>query len=712
MILKNVILSDNSSSNLYNSNSIGVNGGGIMATNSNFIVNNVSIINNEAGKYGGGLYSNNSKFEINNSIIQNNISQYVGGIFIENSDSFSISNTRIFENLGLLGIGGVTVNNANLKMTNVEIVANIGNSNCSGAGISYSNIDFTNCLFTNNEGHNNSCGLYISYSEGHLINNTIANNFNYNHEPAVVFNSAGVTVLNSIIYENFVLDTIINPTNPIHYDIEGDANMAYSAIGYLNQQNNIFSQGNIQTDPYFVNPIQTIPYTSYQNLNYELLWNSPCIDAGIDFYVYNGDTILDLDSSEYLGSAPDMGYYEYKFKPSALIDIGVTKLDYPTEINCGLLSNESIILSIRNFGSQAFSNFYIYFSISQNPIDSILVNNTILSNTELEIQISNNFDFSTPGAYEIVAWTEFQNDTINTNDSLFTSIFSGTKIDKFPYFTDFENDNGYWKKGSEQSSWECGQPNGLFINSATSGTNVWATNLANYCYFENSFVESPCFDFTNLLHPTIEFNYWIEVYLNDGVALQSSIDDGASWQYVGAIGDTGNWYNITCSGLDLFGANIGAWNASGYLYDWLNASHLLEYLSGEPIVKFRFVISTSLTSLYYYYDGFAFDDFSIYDLDLSYVAANDLQKQFILHQNKPNPFVETTEISFYIPKQTEVEISIYNILGEKIQTLVSKTYSIGEHSIKFNSKNYNPGTYFYKMTCPDFVDTKNMIILE
>ncbi len=87
-------------------------------------------------------------------------------------------------------------------------------------------------------------------------------------------------------------------------------------------------------------------------------------------------------------------------------------------------------------------------------------------------------------------------------------------------------------------------------------------------------------------------------------------------------------------------------------------------------------------------------------------------KPFILHQNKPNPFAETTEISFYIPKQTEVEISIYNILGEKIQTLVSKTYSIGEHSIKFNSKNYNPGTYFYKMTCPDFVDTKNMIILE
>ncbi|MBT6686247.1 MAG: T9SS type A sorting domain-containing protein [Bacteroidetes bacterium] len=681
------------------------NGGGIEANHSYFNLQNVSLIDNTAYVDGGGIYSDNSEFNIKNSIIQNNLAGMGGGggIFISSADSFNISNTKIIDNRAR-NYGGIWSLTSTLNFKNVEIVGNDDSEDVAGAFFSNCTTNFRNCLIVRNDGGAQSLsGIKFSSSQGYLINVTIANNNCYVYEAATVFNNSNITILNSIIYGNYIPDG----DNIFQFDIDGVANIAYSNIGNLSPPNNIFLQENIQADPYFVYPIPTVPYSGYQNLNYELMWNSPCIDAGIDFYVHNVDTILDLDSSEYYGSAPDMGYYEYQFQSNTQIDIGVTDLVYPNEINCGLSSNESIILSVRNFGSQSVSNYYIYYSISQNQIDSILVNSTISSGNNQEISISNNFDFSTPNDYEIAFWTQFQNDTINNNDSLFTTIFSGTKIDNFPYFTDFENNNGFWKTNPEQPIWEWGVPTEYQIDTAFSGIKVWITNISGICYFENSFVESPCFDFSNLILPIIEFSFIINVYPDEGSALLSSTDDGLSWQYVGAIGDTGNWYNDTCQNLDMLGVNTGAWSYGNDI-EWKKASHSLHYLAGESNVKFRFVISSSHPES----DGFAFDDFTIFDYDTAQNIESIEQNHYILHQNTPNPFSENTEISFYVPKKTDVEISIYNILGEKIETLISKSFVSGNHLIKFNSKNYNSGTYFYKMTCPDFVDTKNMFILE
>jgi len=86
--------------------------------------------------------------------------------------------------------------------------------------------------------------------------------------------------------------------------------------------------------------------------------------------------------------------------------------------------------------------------------------------------------------------------------------------------------------------------------------------------------------------------------------------------------------------------------------------------------------------------------------------------QFILFQNTPNPFSNTTEIGFYIPEKAFVEIELFNLIGEKIENIQAKNYEKGKHSIIYNKKNLSSGVYFYRLSSKDFSATKIMNILN
>ena len=92
-------------------------------------------------------------------------------------------------------------------------------------------------------------------------------------------------------------------------------------------------------------------------------------------------------------------------------------------------------------------------------------------------------------------------------------------------------------------------------------------------------------------------------------------------------------------------------------------------------------------------------------------------KGFHLNSNYPNPFNSETTISFLIPKISKVEISIYNIKGQKIKTLVNENLQRGHHKILWNGKNENgetvsSGIYFYKMETDNFSEIKKCILLK
>ena len=90
---------------------------------------------------------------------------------------------------------------------------------------------------------------------------------------------------------------------------------------------------------------------------------------------------------------------------------------------------------------------------------------------------------------------------------------------------------------------------------------------------------------------------------------------------------------------------------------------------------------------------------------------------FYIHQNYPNPFNPTTTIKYQLPEISVVNISIYDMLGNLVKTLVNTSEPPGIKSIQWNATNnqgepVSAGVYLYKIQTGDFVDTKKMILLK
>ncbi|MEM5810126.1 MAG: VWA domain-containing protein [Candidatus Aenigmatarchaeota archaeon] len=91
---------------------------------------------------------------------------------------------------------------------------------------------------------------------------------------------------------------------------------------------------------------------------------------------------------------------------------------------------------------------------------------------------------------------------------------------------------------------------------------------------------------------------------------------------------------------------------------------------------------------------------------------NLIPKEFALYQNYPNPFNPETIIEFDIPKRTFVKLTIYDILGREIKTLVNEEINPGKYTVKFNASNLPSGIYFYRLDAGEFSDIKKMVFVK
>ncbi len=94
-----------------------------------------------------------------------------------------------------------------------------------------------------------------------------------------------------------------------------------------------------------------------------------------------------------------------------------------------------------------------------------------------------------------------------------------------------------------------------------------------------------------------------------------------------------------------------------------------------------------------------------------------IPKGFELKQNYPNPFNPITNIEYSIPKNTHINISIYNLLGQMIKQLVSKPYQPGYYKVNWDGTNYkgnrvSTGMYFYKIQTEYYIKIKKMILMN
>ena len=97
-------------------------------------------------------------------------------------------------------------------------------------------------------------------------------------------------------------------------------------------------------------------------------------------------------------------------------------------------------------------------------------------------------------------------------------------------------------------------------------------------------------------------------------------------------------------------------------------------------------------------------------------AVPDIEKplpvSYLLHGASPNPFNPATRISYELPRESHVTISVYDTAGRRVKTIVDSVQSPGTHEVMFRADRLSSGVYFYEMRAGDFQEIRKMMLLK
>ena len=108
-------------------------------------------------------------------------------------------------------------------------------------------------------------------------------------------------------------------------------------------------------------------------------------------------------------------------------------------------------------------------------------------------------------------------------------------------------------------------------------------------------------------------------------------------------------------------------------------------------------------------DNFTKDGVSVVgSISTTAVISQDLE----LFQNVPNPVLDNTSISFYLPKDGKIKLTVSNTLGQDVLTLSKEEYSKGMHTISMDASSLSTGVYFYKLEANNTSITKQLTLVK
>ena len=159
---------------------------------------------------------------------------------------------------------------------------------------------------------------------------------------------------------------------------------------------------------------------------------------------------------------------------------------------------------------------------------------------------------------------------------------------------------------------------------------------------------------------------------------------------------------------------------TGVKQHWASMSIPLDQFIGQDSVYLRFRLVTD-PELTFGKSGWYIDDVQI--LEEQFVGVRTLKEStkapelFSLSQNYPNPFNPTTSIVYNVPRSCEVELVIYNSLGQKIKTLIHSRQAAGQYTLQWNGSDdhghpVTAGIYLLRMRAGDFIAIKKMALIR
>jgi ligand-binding sensor domain-containing protein len=205
------------------------------------------------------------------------------------------------------------------------------------------------------------------------------------------------------------------------------------------------------------------------------------------------------------------------------------------------------------------------------------------------------------------------------------------------------------------------------------------------------------------------------IYAASSNGAYRSTDDGATWTQINSGLNNNSVNAFSFSGNYILAAtNDGVYSSDNDGEQWVNIS------PGLP--EGTTVLSLTSNSNYLYAGTY---DKAVWKLPLEQITGigkshSRLPDKFALYQNYPNPFNPTTKIRFDIPLSPLYErgvgrfvhLTIYDILGREVSTLLNRQLQPGTYNIEWNASNYPSGVYFYKLVTDSYTAVKKMILIK
>lgn len=327
-----------------------------------------------------------------------------------------------------------------------------------------------------------------------------------------------------------------------------------------------------------------------------------------------------------------VGTYIYK-------DAALTEILTPNT-GCGLGAEEPVTIRIKNVGfndinakSSAEDSLLVSYRIDGGEWVTDTVKENIARDAELLYTFKTKADLSEIGFHDIVVkvflGTDVNGNVIDEderNDYAQKTIMT-LPYRVVPYAQNFDSISDYWYgkgdtwnyarlseievsnllKYRSSGTWQYGKP-------SYSTTPCWYTKVVDTAYaaYDSSWLETPCFNMKAMQRPIIEFRLRGNSASGDGLAVYYSVDNGEVWKILPAYANSlphpnWNWYNT---------ATVAALKTSGWngKFSWQTVKQLLpDEIAGQDSVKFRFVFASGKRPAGFKGEGFAIDDFTMYE---------------------------------------------------------------------------------------------------
>jgi len=394
-------------------------------------------------------------------------------------------------------------------------------------------------------------------------------------------------------------------------------------------------------------------------------------------------------------------------------DIQLLSINNPTGsiIYCGNITTD---VTVKNNGLNAITQVNIDYTIDGN-LTSITWNGNISPNNQTNIPIP--ITGLTTGNHTIIINTSTAGETYLSDNELARN-FLTNETGVVNNTNTFENSSDTLL--SDSDVWERGIPEDALLNTASSGTQVYGTDLdANHPDGAKAHLISKCYNLTQLANPVLRFDMAFDLEENWDISyVEYSINQGANWSVLGTINSLPLWYNsdrtnASSGGSDCYNCPGAQWTGEGedvhassgtnatmreYAYDFAaNAAIGETDLTGATDIMFRIVLHSdgSVNE-----EGVIIDDFVIDGV----LGIDDIQNGgFVIY---PNPSKGLFNIVFK-KESSSIKFSVYDVTGKIVYSKYAKKFS-NKQELYLN--NLSTGVYFLEIESNNKITTKKLII--